>query len=494
MIEVGLLNDSEVVNEEINAIKKYGKVCALTDFAILLGANVSKLSPIIENNVKYKLTNYLTSNLFKTPSNLYVWAVTDSGGLNFNKLSKRDLSIRPVVKLSSIQNNNDIQFFYEDGMEKALYGEYPSYVVENNLSDILENNFRNNTLSKTRKKYTTDSNHISSETSFIPREFIEYEYNGEKFIRFVVDNNYKNDKLSNGKVYSKGEVVWIKVEPINWLVDREKDILISKRALLSGIPFLPVDDNREINKYELSFLKEYMDKYFINDIVPSNVEEYREEITILDEEQIYGKNKLKIFDVLSPACNISDTATILGGLHVRTDIFESYYCKQWTFSTKNDKSIIVNSYGNKSSSSFIGSEARKNVIRPILINSKAVYDNSLKRKINENDVTEIEYGYYPQKVASNRNSIILESLFNDNKLTKTNKKYTFLMINGSVPFELRNIDSAANERVKKIIKQIAEAENVNEELKAKDQMEWVRCMNNIKNRAEEIVLKELIYV
>ena len=72
--------------------------------------------------------------------------------------------------------------------------------------------------------------------------------------------------------------------------------------------------------------------------------------------------------------------------------------------------------------------------------------------------------------------------------------YTFLMINGSVPFELKNVDSAANERVKKLIKQMAEQENINEELKAKDQMEWVRCMNNIKNRAEEIVLKELVYV
>lgn len=79
---------------------------------------------------------------------------------------------------------------------------------------------------------------------------------------------------------------------------------------------------------------------------------------------------------------------------------------------------------------------------------------------------------------------------------KEHKKcyYTFLMINGSVPFELRNIESAANERIKKIIKQLADEENVNEELKETDQMEWVRCMNNIKNRAEEIVLKELVYV
>ena len=50
---------------------------------------------------------------------------------------------------------------------------------------------------------------------------------------------------------------------------------------------------------------------------------------------------------------------------------------------------------------------------------------------------------------------------------KEHKKgyYTFLMINGSVPFELRQIDSAANEKVKKLIKQMAEKENITEELK-----------------------------
>lgn len=79
---------------------------------------------------------------------------------------------------------------------------------------------------------------------------------------------------------------------------------------------------------------------------------------------------------------------------------------------------------------------------------------------------------------------------------KEHKKgyYTFLMINGSVPFELRQIDSAANEKAKKLIKQMAEKENITEELKRNNQLEWVQAMNNIKNRAEEIVLNELIYV
>ena len=52
----------------------------------------------------------------------------------------------------------------------------------------------------------------------------------------------------------------------------------------------------------------------------------------------------------------------------------------------------------------------------------------------------------------------------------------------------------ANKKVNTLIKQFAEQENVNEELKANNQLEWVQRMNNIKNRAEEIVLNESIYV
>jgi hypothetical protein len=45
-----------------------------------------------------------------------------------------------------------------------------------------------------------------------------------------------------------------------------------------------------------------------------------------------------------------------------------------------------------------------------------------------------------------------------------------------------------------LIKQMAEKENVTEELKANNQLEWVSRMNNIKNRAEEIIYNEIIYV
>ncbi len=72
--------------------------------------------------------------------------------------------------------------------------------------------------------------------------------------------------------------------------------------------------------------------------------------------------------------------------------------------------------------------------------------------------------------------------------------YTELMINGTLPDHLVDIDKEANKRITHIIKQLAESENIDENLKQSNQMEWVQAMNNIKNRAEEIVLNEIIYV
>jgi hypothetical protein len=58
---------------------------------------------------------------------------------------------------------------------------------------------------------------------------------------------------------------------------------------------------------------------------------------------------------------------------------------------------------------------------------------------------------------------------------------------------LADVNEQAQERLEIIMKQMQEAEAVTEELKGKDQWEWIRRMNSIRNRAEEIVLDEIIY-
>jgi hypothetical protein len=55
------------------------------------------------------------------------------------------------------------------------------------------------------------------------------------------------------------------------------------------------------------------------------------------------------------------------------------------------------------------------------------------------------------------------------------------------------VDDEAQERMEVLVHQMMERQGITEEMKARDQMEWVRAVNGIRNMAEEIVLKELIY-
>ena len=71
--------------------------------------------------------------------------------------------------------------------------------------------------------------------------------------------------------------------------------------------------------------------------------------------------------------------------------------------------------------------------------------------------------------------------------------YTNLLVNGKLFRHLAEIDQSCEEQLELIIQRMAKQEGVTEMLKAVDQMEWVRRMNSINNRAEEIVLSELIY-
>ena len=70
--------------------------------------------------------------------------------------------------------------------------------------------------------------------------------------------------------------------------------------------------------------------------------------------------------------------------------------------------------------------------------------------------------------------------------------FDHLVLEGRLWTYLADLNEQAQSRLQLIIRQMQEAESVTEELKAKDQMAWVRAMNNIQNRAEEIVLRELV--
>ena len=72
--------------------------------------------------------------------------------------------------------------------------------------------------------------------------------------------------------------------------------------------------------------------------------------------------------------------------------------------------------------------------------------------------------------------------------------YSLYMLEDRLTEHLNVVDDEAQERMDILVRQMMEKQGITEELKVRDQMEWVRVVNGIRSRAEEIVLKELVYI
>ena len=73
-------------------------------------------------------------------------------------------------------------------------------------------------------------------------------------------------------------------------------------------------------------------------------------------------------------------------------------------------------------------------------------------------------------------------------------RYQYMLLTGKLNEHLNQIDQEVREQVETLMEQMIEKQGVTEELKVQDQMKWVGLMNNIKVSAEEIILKNMVYV
>ena len=120
----------------------------------------------------------------------------------------------------------------------------------------------------------------------------------------------------------------------------------------------------------------------------------------------------------------------------------------------------------------------------------------MKNKMSENGIEYVLAGdyYIPDlKLPDEERTIGKYGRMHRDYLKEYNPMmFDHLVLEGRLWTYLADLNEQAQSRLQLIIRQMQEAESVTEELKAKDQMAWVRAMNNIQNRAEEIVLRELV--
>ena len=122
----------------------------------------------------------------------------------------------------------------------------------------------------------------------------------------------------------------------------------------------------------------------------------------------------------------------------------------------------------------------------------------LKERITENGIDYILIGdyYIPDLKLPEENRPIgrYGRLHREYLKQEHPARYSSLILTGKLWTYLADLNEQAEERLDLIIEQMKAAEEVTEELKARNQLEWVGRMNNIRSRAEEIVNSELIYI
>ena len=127
--------------------------------------------------------------------------------------------------------------------------------------------------------------------------------------------------------------------------------------------------------------------------------------------------------------------------------------------------------------------------------NKELKENKIENKYGI-EYTKVGDYFMPNLVLEKEEKIILNKYGRMRlKFLKENRKaeYTIMFMNGTLNKHLKEIQETVDNRINLIVEQLKKKNNLTEEMKNTDQLYWVSMMNNFKNTAEEIILKELIY-
>ena len=274
-----MLSEEQVFGDKaIDVIKEIGGKCVVSDLAILLGTQPSFYSNFSSIGLKERTCIWCTLSCYPNTTE-YVTCVDFNGlcGCAFIDLNCF-YAIRPVLKLSDKIDINSNSVYGSHRFIETEYGEYIQYAIGD--SDVakkyLEVNYSDGKLQKTGKTY-------SIYLGGTLKTFFEYEYNGKRYVR--IDSNPNNSSILSNCQKCSSKPIWFEVAPIKWIVDKKANLLISKIALLGGIPFCD-DPNKYSGDFKSSKIYNYLNTVFCKDIIPSKIKEAYPKVQVENIEKI----------------------------------------------------------------------------------------------------------------------------------------------------------------------------------------------------------------
>lgn len=276
------------------------RICYPTDYAVLTGAVMTEDEGVVDDRqscwtwLRSAITDIDASFVDGYGNLLTIKDIFDmEEDENSDNICDLDVSIRPALQLNlssviSAKNASPEIFKIDDHKEegKVVYhtiefGEYPKTFVGNKLDKYLENAMKTGNLKETGKKYIGNF-YKDNDNNEIPSYNKEYILDGDRFVRVICVDPYDDDrKLSNGFYAPSAETpVWVKVEPIKWIIRNWKDMpreinptgtgrakvmeLKTEEAIVAGIPFYPNDEDENRSLWQNSTIRAYLNGYNVN--------------------------------------------------------------------------------------------------------------------------------------------------------------------------------------------------------------------------------------
>ena len=294
-----LLSEEELLKKYFVSCRNYIRNALVTDYAVLLGT--------CSNNGKFDNKGFWWLRDFNNNSNT-ASCINYNGNLTHAFSFSSACGIRPVINYSLIEPFCEGEYDYYEKYKFVIFGEYPNSVASDVVAGELEKKYINNTLEKCSDSCTSlklDASKYSINNNQV------YVYQYQKYVR-VVPNADIHGHLHDGSKIVQGKPYWLRVLPVQWIVDKEKNVAISANIIIGGIPFLARENTMD---FEHSLIKQYLDMYFTKEIV-SNDKNYKNSFLESIEE---GKKEEKVYNLSLD--RVSEEDIIRGSIESDVPVF-----------------------------------------------------------------------------------------------------------------------------------------------------------------------------
>ena len=245
-------------DKKLDILKTIGLCSPLTDYAILTGA-------YYDTNVK-NYGDYWLRTL--TSVNERVTTINNEGSITSDNYDSRQTGARIVynvphhIEKEIVKNKKKLNRYYI-----VEYGYYPQTAASKVLSETLTHSFNNGFMELTGNIYTVDAvRNDDIGEKFKPVACNEYAWGKERYVlvkaNFCCDD-YHSFWLTNDSGYKNGEYVWVRVEPVKWILDTKEHRMISEKILIAGLQY----SNQYCEIFENSDIYSYLNTIFSEELV-----------------------------------------------------------------------------------------------------------------------------------------------------------------------------------------------------------------------------------